>query len=119
MREIKFRGYNPKTNKMATPFYEINADGTWSVVNWHELAGADNATSAIRGIIVTQYTGVKDTNDVEIYEGDIVLSEWGSKEVIEYWRNGFYFRGMLHTNWSTDNVTVIGNIYENPELVEE
>lgn len=74
-------------------------------------------------IKLQQYTGLKDKNGVEIYEGDIVEDNANRYKVI-YHMDGFY----LHSTYSPDDMLlqlrhsnglneVIGNIYENPELI--
>lgn len=84
-----------------------------------------------------QYTGLKDKNDKEIYEGDIVSFEDsdGGYEypdlvvntgIVEYGELGFYFTNRIAVDMADfyikdgrcDEVEVIGNIYENPELLE-
>ena len=81
-----------------------------------------------------QYTGLRDKNDIKIFEGDIMeigigvenfnidLKE-GNIAVIKFWDGCF---SAFLNNRNTENVNclhffckVIGNIYENPELLEK
>lgn len=78
---------------------------------------------------VGQYTGLTDKNEVKIFEGDIVkgtiVSAWTKREIICYidWEiNGFVSidnNKNIHKVKFGKNIEVIGNIYDNPELLED
>ena len=71
---------------------------------------------------IMQFTGLKDRNGVEIYEGDLMQHEnpfdipfvvnWDSNKLAFEFNNG----GTSYVI-SDSSFTVIGNIYENPELL--
>ena len=122
MREIKFRAWDNKNKKLVSfenielPYSEnVNLDG--------QIEGILD-----RGIILMQYTGLKDKNDVEIYEGDIVGHN-GFIGYVKYINSGncnvlgyalvSLINGRIFYMFcdETDNYEVIGNIYENKELL--
>ena len=78
---------------------------------------------------VGQSTGLKDKNGVDIFEGDIVFDRWANKYTPVF-QNGIYMaynpKNLMQNDPSTqfniiwkDGCEVIGNIYENPELLEQ
>ncbi|WP_373718442.1 MULTISPECIES: YopX family protein [Jeotgalibaca] len=121
MREIKFRAYSKRTKKMyhvlAIFFYQ-------KVVKLSKNCGSGiSFLEQIDDVVLMQYTGLKDENSVEIYEGDLVrVAGIFPDGLLKVWfRNGMYHVG----NWNMqgfmnafDFYEVIGNIYETPELLE-
>ena len=132
MREIKFRAWDKEYKHMINDFSPV-CHGEMNIFDFSFLARWR------KGIIPMQYTGLKDKNGKEIYEGDIVtgssLKDWragdGERAIIEWdntrsrWNMIFYsiYGGEGHLckeeifQDRTKVYEVIGNIYENPELL--
>ncbi len=84
-------------------------------------------------VVLMQSTGLKDKNDTEIFEGDVaVMDGWrrqvvtfGTQEVEEEFGSVRIYRGFNlylgggYPNAVMSEFEVVGNIYENPELMEE
>lgn len=115
MRDIKFRAWCEKDVEWRFGFYIT--DGVIHEINTMLDCGSFYASQVDRDTI-GQYTGLKDKNGVEIYEGDVVECDEGYYWVIK-WNDtncGFLAEG---EDVSTINNLgkVIGNIHHNPELL--
>ena len=114
MREIKFRGRTPKGQWVYGCFIHTGCDAPAIVWGDGEQAEIELETRS-------QYTGLKDKNGIEIYEGD-VLGWDGLCFKVEF-RTYFweaYGKGSdrLGALNFTDHGIIVGNIHDNPELIK-
>ena len=125
MREIKFRAW-VKDRKEIFEVILINYV-TKKVTYLFERVGdlLNIRHEKFNDTELMQYTGLKDKNGKEIYEGDIFYT--GSKKIlyiVEWIDCGLKGRQIKNKSWVgldywKDDIEVIGNIYENPELMED
>ena len=124
MREIKIRAwYKPYKQMCQVESLRFDENGVYTAVLIEE-SFHDRRIVEADEIVIEQYTGLKDMNGTDIYEGDILIDDTG--EPIEYWvvkfaDGGFVGEcaGVAESLFELTNLEVIGNIHENPELVEE
>lgn len=131
MKENKFRGQRVDNGELVNGYY----------LPWHAVRTLDNKEQyaqiyddvskdliLVYAETVGQYTGLKDRNGTEIYEGDIVAinKELLGCYVIKYDENqakfSMYINGYEQAGFNKVTMKayeVIGNVYDNPELLEE
>lgn len=126
MREIKFRAWH-KEEKIIGEVLGIDILHKEIFFSNEDVDCYEH--SDFKDIELMQYTGLYDKNEKEIYEGDIVklranhgigvvkyYDEWGAF-VVEYIKPRPLV--VLGMNYYKEDIEILGNIYENPELLGE
>lgn len=109
MRQIKFRAWDKDSKHV----YDLKALPVGELQRLNEL-----------GDPVMQFTGLLDKNGKEIYEDDVVEIDLVGKCRVVYLDHSmkFYFQTLEDFNGqfvaSVDKINLIGNVYENPELLK-
>ena len=143
MREIKFRAWNKKRKRM----YEVlhlhldSFQGVWATVKGRAVINDQDIHIQIqpKDIEVMQWTGMHDKRETLIFEGDIVDFSvfdhngsdtqyrgvvkfssgqwvlWNSVDSEYYGSDGGFMLYWVHQQ--DDGIEVIGNVYQNPELI--
>lgn len=128
-REIKFRAYLKESKVIVNieSYFKIKAflDNTYYL----DSNTINDSNCIIEDFELLQYTGLKDVNGKEIYEGDVLA--WRGNDTTDnsrlskviYKGSSFYVVGInWMANWwleeQNGSYEVIGNIFENPELLK-
>ena len=128
-REIKFRAWNID-KKIMCYNDEDNSGEYLDGIKSSEVNEVNNIFNPFgkQVYIWMQFTGLKDKNGKSIFEGDIIINKLDINDVTSHdgvstvtWEEGaFYARGNNHCNLAGGYFSyfeVIGNIYENPNLI--
>ena len=114
-REIKFRAWH-KFLKLWIASGSISLNGKYSEANSDE-------------IVLMQYTGLKDKNGKEIYEGDILKREndryyysvhYGTLAfgLSQHREDGIFASSWEYSHNENEKAEIVGNIYDNPNLIK-
>ena len=108
-------------------YFDIQINFSNNLMEVRCFDGEMTANSPDRYILL-QFTGLKDKNGKEIYEGDIITCyaiqremneeiEKGERVIVEY-RNGYFYPFGYNAGWRSEvgDIEVVGNKFENPEL---
>lgn len=127
-REIKFRAWDSVMNEM---FYDSElSNGDLLVIHMDgRLELSDDDTYKVSDFNILQFTGLRDENGKEIYEGDIVkVAGFSPRNYLVIWDED-YGSWILREDVSLmeeriryehfKNSQVVGNIYENPNMFKK
>ena len=123
MREIKFRAWDKRIKKML--YTDIANKFIGSEMEFYPIVFGVHDLTYSHHLELMQYTGLTDKNGKEIYEGDILEQEDGRRTRV-VWHDycamfdlvGIIGKGVPHPIYDRPErlQTIIGNVYENPEL---
>lgn len=127
-REIEFRAWNKDKKKWIYEDFLISENG----LNIYTGYTCDRLNAEI-----SQYTGLKDKNGKKVFEGDILTFRTRNLEAKQYLAKvtyeipmcafsfnakredeTIYHEWLMDSQWDNKTLEIIGNIYENPELLE-
>ncbi len=122
----KFRAWNKVREEMIDDCdLSITSDGSVLAGDLNYDVESGMLADVTDNVVIMMSTRLKDKNGTEIYEGDIVKNIYDEIYVVKWFDAGFYLEERYNGGFDYselhfgNNKEVIGNIYENPELLED
>lgn len=124
MKNFKFRAWDKEHKYMEYTDKNLVVCFSDEGVEVTDHTTFSHSCTSMESFELMQSTGLKDKNGTEIYEGDIVKNIYDEIYVVKWFDAGFHLEEKYNGGFDyhelhfEDNKKVIGNIYENPELLE-
>jgi len=132
-REIKFRAFDKINKKFISQSITVDLEVTIRLDGiFVSDDGSIDGTESGDRIILSQFTGLLDKNGKEIYEGDVIINPYFISSECPHCDKPFYENKPEVVKWDRhdsrwsvpmidmgQNYRILGNIYENPELIKE
>ena len=128
MKNLKFRAWNKEEKKWIEQGFNGIGLTLSGIASW--LDGGEMVCDVDEYVEIMQYTGCNDITGKEIYEGDIVKIDYGDELLIgimEFYDFAWCIKSKYKNGKNlyypifcedVDLIEILGNIYENPELLE-
>jgi len=125
MRETDYRAWDKINKRMFTPISIHHPRYLDSVEGATGQSSSDVFSLKRKDVVLMQYTGLKDKNDIKIYEGDVVEKE-DMRFIVAYYKGRFFAKiikgleseGYWEFGLNSKLFKIIDNIYKNTELIK-